>query len=93
MYASFIEGEGERVSDDGRTYTFYAEDFLEQMLRELDAVGEKIFWKSDEHACGKRRAPWLNLLFRRAVSGRPEVPIHAQGLNHARRNGRRADFE
>jgi 2-polyprenyl-3-methyl-5-hydroxy-6-metoxy-1,4-benzoquinol methylase len=67
MYASFIEGEGERVSEDGRLYNSYNAESLRELLEGTSMVEEVAFWKSDEIPSSDRRAPWLNCLFKKSI--------------------------
>jgi len=67
MYASFIAGDGVRVSQDGRLYSSYTAKSLREMLKETPAVLSVAFWHSDEIPSSVRRAPWLNSLLRKAV--------------------------
>lgn len=66
MYVSFIQGEGERVSVDGRLYNSYTEKSLRELLEGMSMVGEITFWKSDEIPSSDQRAPWLNCLFKKS---------------------------
>lgn len=67
MYASFIEGEGERISTDGRLYNSYTRQSLSDLLARISTVLEVDFWKSGETQASVQRAPWLNCLFKRAM--------------------------
>ncbi len=67
MYASFIEGEGERISSDGRLYNSYTAESLRDLLRGMLHVREIACWKSKETPSHALRAPWLNFLFTRAT--------------------------
>jgi len=67
MYVSFIEGEGERVSADGRLYNSYTAKSLRKLLEGLSMVGEFAFWRSDEIPSSVQRAPWLNCLFKKSL--------------------------
>jgi 2-polyprenyl-3-methyl-5-hydroxy-6-metoxy-1,4-benzoquinol methylase len=67
MYVSFIEGEGERVSADGRLYNSYTAKSLRELLEGMSMVGEIAFWRSDEIPSSDQRAPWLNCLFKKSM--------------------------
>ena len=67
VYFSFIEGEGERVSSDGRLYNSYTAESLRGLLGGISAVQELACWKSDEIRSPAQRAPWLNFLFKKAT--------------------------
>jgi SAM-dependent methyltransferase len=67
MYASFIEGEGERIASDGRLYNSYTAEALRDLLGGMLDVREIECWKSDEAPSHAQRAPWLNFLFKRAT--------------------------
>jgi 2-polyprenyl-3-methyl-5-hydroxy-6-metoxy-1,4-benzoquinol methylase len=67
MYVSFIEGEGERISADGRLYNSYTARSLGELLGRISSVGKIAFWKSDEIASSGQRAPWLNCLFKKSM--------------------------
>jgi len=68
MYVSFIEGEGERVSADGRLYNSYSAKSLRELLEGMSMVGEIAFWRSDEIPSSDQRAPWLNCLFKKSTA-------------------------
>jgi 2-polyprenyl-3-methyl-5-hydroxy-6-metoxy-1,4-benzoquinol methylase len=63
MFLSVIEGEGERVSTEGRLYNSYLEGSLTELLLSLSFVEEIECWKSD--CSSDHRAPWLNVLFKK----------------------------
>lgn len=67
MYVSFIEGEGERISTDGRLYNSYTAESLSDLLGEIGTVRQIACWKSDEIQSSAQRAPWLNILFKKAA--------------------------
>lgn len=67
MYSSFIEGEGERVSADGRLYNSYTAKSLRELFEGMSMVGEIAFWRSDEIPSSVQRAPWLNCLFKKSM--------------------------
>jgi 2-polyprenyl-3-methyl-5-hydroxy-6-metoxy-1,4-benzoquinol methylase len=67
MYVSFIEGEGERVSPDGRRYNSYTAESLANVLGRISVVRQMTCWKSGEILSSAERAPWLNCLFKTAV--------------------------
>jgi 2-polyprenyl-3-methyl-5-hydroxy-6-metoxy-1,4-benzoquinol methylase len=67
MYASFIEGEGERVGTDGRLYNSYTQDSFRALLARIDRISQLTSWKSDENAVPANRAPWLNFLIKTVV--------------------------
>ena len=69
MYFSFIEGEGERTSADGRLYNSYTVESLRRLLLEYPSFKEIDFWKSEDGASPKRPAPWLNFLLKKIRSG------------------------
>jgi 2-polyprenyl-3-methyl-5-hydroxy-6-metoxy-1,4-benzoquinol methylase len=64
LYASFIEGEGERVGPDGRLYNSYTQDSFRALLARVDRISQVTSWKSDENAVPASRAPWLNFLIK-----------------------------
>lgn len=63
MYASFIDGEGERISEDGRFYNCYTERSFRTLTAQIATIHEVEFWKSAESAPQQKRAPWINFLF------------------------------
>jgi len=67
MYVFFIEGEGERISADGRLYNSYTAESLMDLLGEISAVREVACWKSDEIPSSPQRAPWLNFIFKKTT--------------------------
>jgi 2-polyprenyl-3-methyl-5-hydroxy-6-metoxy-1,4-benzoquinol methylase len=75
MYVSFIEGEGERVSGDGRLYNSYTAESLRKLLGRISAVpGEMACWKSNQiPSSDQQRAPWLNFLFKKPPRDRPSA--------------------
>jgi hypothetical protein len=62
VYFSFIEGEGERVSSDGRLYNSYTCDSLRTLLSKIGRVRELEFWTSVDSGTQSRPAPWLNMI-------------------------------
>lgn len=62
LYASFIEGEGERRSEDGRLYNSYTAASFRELLRNIRVNGEISFWKSEGISRPVERAPWINFL-------------------------------
>lgn len=68
MYISFIEGEGERIAEDGRLYNSYTPESLKHLLERIAAIREIACWKSDEISSLAKRAPWLNFLFKKDTS-------------------------
>ncbi len=64
IYASFIEGEGERVGADGRLYNSYTESSFKTLLQEIGGISQVSCWKSDQNAVPVNRAPWLNFIVR-----------------------------
>jgi 2-polyprenyl-3-methyl-5-hydroxy-6-metoxy-1,4-benzoquinol methylase len=61
-YFSFIEGEGERVSSDGRLYNSYTSGSLRRLLSKIGRVRELEFWTSVDSGIQCRPAPWLNMI-------------------------------
>ena len=66
-YFSFIEGEGERVADDGRFYNSYTVDGLRQLLADVGLTQELDCWSSLRDPDSTKRAPWLNMIVKRVV--------------------------
>jgi 2-polyprenyl-3-methyl-5-hydroxy-6-metoxy-1,4-benzoquinol methylase len=64
IYASFIEGEGERIAADGRLYNSYTAESFRDLLGKIGTVREISSWKSDETSRPVERAPWLNFIFK-----------------------------
>jgi 2-polyprenyl-3-methyl-5-hydroxy-6-metoxy-1,4-benzoquinol methylase len=67
-YFSFIEGEGERVSSDGRFYNSYTSDSLRTLLRKIGRVREVESWTSVDSGAQSRPAPWLNMIVQKLSS-------------------------
>ena len=61
-YFSFIEGEGERVSSDGRLYNSYTSGSLRTLFSKMGRVRELEFWTSVDSGTPSRPAPWLNMI-------------------------------
>jgi 2-polyprenyl-3-methyl-5-hydroxy-6-metoxy-1,4-benzoquinol methylase len=68
MYASFIEGEEERIAADSRLYNSYTHDSFKELFERIGGISRITSWKSDENALPANRAPWLNFLIRTAAS-------------------------
>jgi 2-polyprenyl-3-methyl-5-hydroxy-6-metoxy-1,4-benzoquinol methylase len=69
IYASFIEGEGEREAADFRLYNSYTQDSFTALLEGIGGgISRVTSWKSDENVVPTNRAPWLNFLIRTARS-------------------------
>jgi 2-polyprenyl-3-methyl-5-hydroxy-6-metoxy-1,4-benzoquinol methylase len=62
LYASFIEGEGERLGADGRLYNSYTVDSFSAFLQTFSKIRAVSSWRSDENALPANHAPWLNFL-------------------------------
>jgi len=64
IYASFIEGEGERIAADGRLYNSYTAQSFRDLIGTIGSICELSWWKSDETSRPVERAPWLNFLLK-----------------------------
>jgi SAM-dependent methyltransferase len=65
MYASFIDGEGERIGEDGRFYNSYTAKSLRALTSKIPKINEIECWTSAESSSSLKRSPWLNSLFRK----------------------------
>jgi 2-polyprenyl-3-methyl-5-hydroxy-6-metoxy-1,4-benzoquinol methylase len=65
LYVSLKEGEGERISEDGRFFRNYTRRSFEQILKLFPALEEIDFWKTDDLLNDPQRQPWLGFLLRR----------------------------
>lgn len=65
FYISLKEGEGERVAEDGRFFSYYTADSFRKLLAQFPALREIAFWKTKEMRSRTYRAPWLNFLLRK----------------------------
>ena len=65
-YFSFIEGEGERVSSDGRRYNSYTFDSLRALLYKVGRVREVEVWTSTDSGTQSKPAPWLNMIVQKS---------------------------
>jgi 2-polyprenyl-3-methyl-5-hydroxy-6-metoxy-1,4-benzoquinol methylase len=61
-YFSFIEGEGERISSDGRLFNSYTAASIRTMLEMTGAARVLEIWKSESDSPISRPAPWLHML-------------------------------
>jgi 2-polyprenyl-3-methyl-5-hydroxy-6-metoxy-1,4-benzoquinol methylase len=64
LYASFIEGDGERLGADGRLYNSYTQDSFRALLAGIKRIRQVSSWKSDDNTVRANRAPWLNFLIK-----------------------------
>jgi SAM-dependent methyltransferase len=64
-YFSFIEGNDERVSSDGRFYNSYTMESLRELLRDIGGVSELDAWTTIRDPDSPRPAPWLNMIIKR----------------------------
>jgi SAM-dependent methyltransferase len=65
LYVSLKEGEGERISEDGRFFRNYTRCSFEQILERFPTLEEVDFWKTDDLLNGTQRQPWLGFLLKR----------------------------
>lgn len=66
FYISLKEGEGERVSEDGRFFRYYSEDSFRMLLEGFPALREQAFWKTKEIRSTNHCEPWLSFLLKKA---------------------------
>jgi SAM-dependent methyltransferase len=88
MYASFIQGEGERVSADGGLYNSYTTESMRNLIGMIPTVQEVGCWTSDEVRPSSQPAPWLNFLVKKTAqhAGDTAQPAGLSRLD-ARKNG------
>jgi 2-polyprenyl-3-methyl-5-hydroxy-6-metoxy-1,4-benzoquinol methylase len=67
LYASFIEGETERIAANGRLYNSYTQDSFKALLGRFTSISQVSSWRSDENSLPPPRAPWLNFLIKTAT--------------------------
>jgi SAM-dependent methyltransferase len=66
VYISLKEGEGERVSEDGRFFSYYSEDSFRMLLERFPALREQAFWKTKEIRSSSHCEPWLSFLLKKS---------------------------
>ena len=66
-YFSFIEGNDERTSADGRFYNSYTTESLRALLHDVGGVQELDCWRSFRDPDSPRQAPWLNFIIKRSA--------------------------
>jgi len=66
-YFSFIEGNDERTSSDGRFYNSYTTELLRELLHDVGGVREVDCWTSFRNPDSPRQAPWLNMIIQRTT--------------------------
>jgi 2-polyprenyl-3-methyl-5-hydroxy-6-metoxy-1,4-benzoquinol methylase len=66
-YFSFIEGNDERVSSDGRFYNSYTMESLREVLQSVGGTRELDSWRSVRDPDAPRPAPWLNIIIERTT--------------------------
>jgi SAM-dependent methyltransferase len=64
-YFSFIEGNDERKSSDGRFYNSYTTESFRELLQSVARTREVDCWKSLRDPDLPRQAPWLNMIIER----------------------------
>jgi len=64
-YFSFIEGNDEHASSDGRFYNSYTAESLRELLHYVGGVREVDCWTSFGDPDSPRQAPWLNMIIQR----------------------------
>ena len=65
FYISLKEGEGDRVAEDGRFFSYYTADSFRELLARYPTLREIAFWKTEEIRSRKYCAPWLNFLLKK----------------------------
>jgi len=61
-YFSFIEGDDERKSSDGRFYNSYTAESIRDLLSDVGGTTEVDSWKSLRDPNSAKQAPWLNVI-------------------------------
>jgi SAM-dependent methyltransferase len=69
FYLSLKEGEGERIAEDGRFFSYYTEETFGKFLAEFPELHVAAFWKTEDARHGRRSTPWLNFLLRKVPAG------------------------
>lgn len=81
MYISLKEGKGERVSDDGRFFSYYTEDSFRAIIRNFPQLAQIAFWKTNDERASHHAAPWLSFLLKKEMNTtelKPTNPIKSQ---------------
>lgn len=66
LYVSLTEGEGERISDDGRFFNYYTRESFLAVTSLFPLLEETLFWKTHDAVKRLASTSWLNFLFRKA---------------------------
>jgi 2-polyprenyl-3-methyl-5-hydroxy-6-metoxy-1,4-benzoquinol methylase len=66
-YFSFIEGDDERTSSDGRFYNSYTTELLRDLLHDVGGTQELDCWRSYRDPDSPKQAPWLNFIIKRTA--------------------------
>jgi SAM-dependent methyltransferase len=64
-YASFKEGQGEKISDDGRTFTFYNEDTMREFVAQFDTLEILEMTVSEDTRPDHKGEYWLNVFMQK----------------------------
>lgn len=65
LYVSLKEGDGERMAEDGRFFSYYTADSFRQLLTRFPALQEVAFWKTEERRSNTHCESWLSFLLRK----------------------------
>lgn len=65
FYVSLKEGEGERIAEDGRFFSYYNAESFRELLAQFPVLREIAFWKTKEIRSRRHREPWQNFLLKK----------------------------
>ncbi len=65
LYVSLKEGEGERIAEDGRFFSYYTVDSFRKLLTRFSTLQEIAFWKTEERRSQNHCEPWLSFLLKK----------------------------
>jgi SAM-dependent methyltransferase len=65
-YASFKWGTGEKLADDGRTFTNFDEDTFRTLAAQFPTLKIEQLWKSVDQRPEAKGSSWLNVILRRS---------------------------
>lgn len=65
MFASFKEGHGERIAEDGRFFAYYSPNEFRRVVRENGRFRELAFLKTSEMRSLRHTAPWIAFVLRK----------------------------
>ncbi len=66
FYVSLKEGQGERIAEDGRFFSYWSSESFRELLNTLSAFHEVEYWKTEERRSKTQLESWLNFIIEKS---------------------------